>query len=599
MKIQSNTLGKLQKIRNGNVFESPLIFIRELLQNSQRSKANNVDMLVDGNSFICVDDGCGCTNPENVFTLDLSSWESTNEGYGIGFWSILSIPNIKKLTVLSDKWECTVDVEKLFREGDLTVERKAIQKMKGFKVILESDYFESNCAEIEQYVFEVAKLLPFRTTINELVVYKRDVFDLYQNQTFCKIYDNRFFRAKLAISTNSYDNDISLYYDKRLVNKVSITAYVEGIMEVKKDKITLREPDRTYYRRDEKYYALAEKLEECCRDLYLSYIKQYGLDDEGYNPAISYWLQVKDYEKYLVFDDNMLQDSLRVVSKDSKTLKIQDVIEENIEDVEKETESVEIDKDMFVHDNSAVVQNFSVSAAKKSTMKPQPAQVAMPALTSTGSSSELLFKDKIKKLKKVVWCTRQEYSVFADEVQKAKYKGFKVIIAKNILYETALRKYGIINIVDLHDAFSETYIKKDICLKTEKEEAFMALLEPIRKLFGLEQNTFLIANLAIESNFVVDDKVIAKDIVSNKKNNIQIYGVCDGTHVYLDRTAIALNKFNIKKGQIGKSELKALMYSVNTIAHELAHLLYHTTDNTPEHYNKEIAIQQAIIQLYV
>lgn len=576
MQIKSNTLGKLQKIRGGNVFDSPLIFIRELLQNSQRSKASNVDFTVYDDKIIIKDDGCGCNNPENVFTLDLSSWESTTEGYGIGFWSILCIPNIKLVTVKSKNWSCSFDAIKLFKDGDLSVSQETINTITGFEVIIESNYFSLNYGEVKAYLSDVAKYLPFSTRIDNEVIPRRDIFDDFQPDSFCKEYNNKYFRAKFAISENYY-TEIKMFYEKRFVRGFSQLDYIDGVFEVKNDKITLKEPDRTSYTRDEKYTALVFKLEECAKDLLLSYVKQFGVDDNVYYQAIQCWLDVKDYEKYLVFDDDMILSELEDKA--------------NNDDNNQSNENNEINVEKSVH-------NVNPDIFKKpDIVKRQSFTVSQNAVVAKKDGPKL--KDAVKKLKRSVWCSKEEYSVYQDLIQKARYKGLHVIVAKNILYEAALKKYGILNISQLDNAFSETFIEKNICLKTSKEEAFIQLLQPIVKKYNLPEDIFLIANISIESSFVVNGEVMFKKKEFNKKDNIRVYGVTNGIHIFLDRTALGLNRFHIKKNNLGIWELKALMNSVNTIAHELSHYLYHTTDNTPEHYNHEITLQQEIISLYI
>lgn len=581
MQIKSNTLGKLQKIRDGKVFESPLIFIRELLQNSQRSKATRVDFLVLDGEFICKDDGCGCNNPENVFTLDLSSWESIQEGYGIGFWSCLCVPAVKSIIVESKDWICSIEANNIFENGDLSVKKeKSSSKICGFKVTIKSDYFDSNSKEVEKYIYDVAKFLPFDVTVNECLMPKQDLFDSFVPETFCKMYNNRLFKAKFAISRNCY-TEPSLYYDKRFVSSFGYLDYVEGVFEVKADKITLREPDRTSFIRDDKHKILCDKLQECIKDLFLSYIRQSGLNDESYNSAIEYWLDVKDYEKYLEFDTSMIDSMIdETVSPEKEP--VVELVEENDDEIDI---ACDIDSSRFEKKDIVVTQHLK--------------KVACTTTSNSMPIKEASFKDKIKKMRKAVWVSKSEYSFYQNYIQKAKYKGLKVIIARNILYETALRRYGVMHISGLEDAFTETFIKSNIQLKTSKEEAFVSLLKPIVKKYNLAYDTFLIANIAIESSFVVNGETVFKTKHVNRKNDINVFGVTDGSHIYLDRVALELNKFNIKKDNLGVWELKALMNSVNTIAHELAHLLYGTTDNTPEHYNYEITIQREIISLYV
>lgn len=583
MVIKSNTLGKLQKIRNGNVFDSPLIFVRELLQNAQRSKAKKVVFYVDGDMLYCEDDGCGCGNPENVFTLDLSDWESTNEGYGIGFWACLAIPDIRSITVMSKSWRCDVDAVKLFDTGDLTVSQQKAENRKGFRVEFRSDWFNDHVEDIEKYMYDIAKYLPMDIIMNEFKVPHYTIFDTFTPSTFHKTYDNRFFKAKFAVS-DEYFEQSKMYYESRFV-KDECFRYVSGVIEVKGGKLTLKEPDRTSYTKDDKYYAFAEKVEECIKDLYKSYIQVFGLDDDSYSSAILHWLDLKDYEKMLDFDDNMVQKAKTIATR-------------HLDGGEKkETEAVvkeAVNADAFKKQPQRTVQTFH-SAAKTET------SVEAAPIVRTTVPVKSGFKDKIKRMKKAVWVRKSEYSVYSDEIQEAKYKGLDVIIAKNDLYAAALGQYNIVHLSELNDHFSECYIKENIELKNGKEKAFMALIQPICKKYNLPDDTFLICDLSVESRFVVGGQVVQKRQIKNKRGQIQIYGVADGRHVYLDRNALGLNRFTLRANNsvVGVHELKALLANVNTLAHELSHLCKGTKDNTPEHYQAEIAFQKGIIELYV
>lgn len=582
MEIKSNTFGKLQKIRNGNVFDSPLIFIRELIQNSQRSRAKNVRFTIENNILTCEDDGCGCKNPENVFTLDLSDWESTNEGYGIGFWSCLAVPDIESILVASKSWQCFLDVKKLYENCDLTVKTKTdAEKCRGFKVELRSEWFVEHHDEIKQYLTGVGKYVDMNIYFHDTKILHRDIFDEYEPAGFYKTYNNQYFKAKLELY-HDYFGTAKMYYDKRYLADEFIR-YAQGIIEVKQGKLTLKEPDRTAYVKDESYYIFERKLNECIRDLYKSYIKLYGVENEELESGILHWLDVKDYEHMLDFDEDMV-----CMSLEDKAINGGIVDESSAMDI------TPVDSDSFARKDQYTEQSFHVAAKSDfSTSVSQPAEIKTDY---TGN-----FKQKLKSMKNSVWCEKGQVSTYSKEIQEAEYKGINVIIAKNGMYANVLRHYGFIHISDLSDYFNECYIKKNIELKNGKEEAFIALLQPVCKKFGLAQDTFLICDLSVESRFEVDGKLLHKRKLQNKKGDIQIYGVADGMHIYLDRYALGLNRFNLKKGNglIGIHEIKAIFANVNTVAHEMAHLIKGTTDNTPEHYRAEIAYQNQIISLFV
>ena len=579
MEIKSNTMGKLNKIRNGNVFDSPLIFIRELLQNSQRSKSKRVDFLVLDDMLSCYDNGCGCSDPASVFTLDLSEWESTSEGYGIGFWSCLAIPGISTIKVRSHSWECMLDAEKLFGNSDLSVERKKSEPMSGFYVELKSEWFREHADEIQLYLFDIAKYLPMQVTINEFVVPQYDLFDNYREENFCMQFDNRIFKAKLEICHN-YHNVLKLYYEKRLVEESYLLPYVKGVIEIKNGKLTLKEPDRTSYCKDEKADSFIKKLRECVSQLYKSYISENGIDDDFFADGMHYWLELREYERFLRFEEDMVQE----------TPAAQDIPVQAAA-VAVSIGSVPLSGDIFERKDICTTQNFGVSKPVQKTVR--------PVVHVTDGMQN--FRDKIKRMRKSVWVNKEECDQYSNWIQVAKYKGLNVIVAKNALYEEALRKYRIVHISELDECFTESYVKQDIRLRNGKEEAFIALLRPICRKYDLPEDTFLLCNISIQSQFVVDGEVVMRKKTCNKKDAIQVYGVTDRKNIFLDRDAMGLWRFSLRKDNnvIGIWEIKALLANVNTIAHELAHFLYDTKDNTPAHYQAEIKIQQEIIKLYL
>lgn len=579
MQIKSNTLGKLKKIRNGFVFDDKLVFIKELLQNCQRSKCDTVHFTITENYLTISDNGCGCKRPESVFTLDLSDWDSTKEGYGIGFWSCLSIQNLNKIYVSSCNWKAIVDVNKLFETEDLQVQLENQYLQKGYTVTLESSFFGLYLDEVIEYIKESSKLLEFTTYINNVEVEKTTIFDDYHPRTYYKEYENSLFKAKICISNSSF-NSLTLFYDRREVKKyAAICDYIEGVIEVKLNKITLKEPDRTSYIRDEKFYKVREKLTECAKDLYLSYIKEYGIENNDFSEGIMNFLNTSDYEKYLSLDiDEMIlsiQDTIEETEKD-KTNKI----EENIESI---VESKTIERDEYVEEDNVHTNIYRVE----------------PIIKYETSRELPNYKNTLKQLKKMMWCKASEVEEYQKIIAEIQYCGIKVVTAKNILYENVFIKHNIPHITKINQCLKKTIIRKNVFIKNNKEELFIKLLEPIIQHYDLPYNIFKIANLETLTIFEVDGKVLYKNKAINKKGIIETYGVTDHCYIYLDRTALNLSKFKLKEGNIGIHELKAIMNAVNTIAHELAHYLKNTTDNTTEHYNAEIKIQQEIIELYL
>lgn len=588
MEIKSNTIGKLNKIRNGQVFTEPLTFIKEFIQNCQRSKANTLNINIEDNYIEFIDDGKGCKRPSNVFTLDLSSWDSTTEGFGIGFWSCLNIPALTKIEVLSYDWRGTVDVEKLFENSDLTVDlERNLPEIAGFKVRLYSTYFKEQESQIKDYTRDVAKYIEsLNVSINEdFYIDRISIIKEFNPGTYCKIYDNRIFTAKITYSSDKYDS-VKTFYEKRSITDYYEVGYISGVLEFKPGHITLKEPDRTSFIRNDDYYAFKKKLMDCAKDFYKSYIVNFGIDNQETIDGIARHLSVKDFEKYLELD--LSSDTIK--KKPTIDINNVEVVKEESEQetlsaktVTEETKTVNINRNDYSNPNITTVNVFAVptSTSRKKAPKKNNLSKLMP------------------QLKKSVWVGKDEMEMYKDLIAKAEYCNIKVIIAKNRLYEIALSHRMITHISDINSCLREEITRKDIELKNTKEEAFIKMLNPICEHFNLPLDVFRIANLEKVTTFEVNGRTYYKEVCKNKKDDIKTYGLTDGIHIYLDRKALNLSKYNIHEGKMGIYEIKALANCVNTIAHEMAHYLFNTTDNTVNHYNKEVSLQEEILKLYL
>ena len=108
--VTSNIANRIQKIRRGAVYSEWTCFVAELIQNAQRAKAKNIQIETYSGYFRIFDDGVGCKNPEEVFTLDFSGWgEDVHSPFGEGFSSTFAIAD--EIIVRSETWEARLNVK--------------------------------------------------------------------------------------------------------------------------------------------------------------------------------------------------------------------------------------------------------------------------------------------------------------------------------------------------------------------------------------------------------------------------------------------------------------------------------------------------------
>lgn len=672
MIIKSNTTGKIKKMINGTVFSSETVFVKEFLQNAQRAKATVVDIFVDNSTIVFKDNGKGCKKPHTLFTLDLSDWSSTKEGFGIGFWSCLAIKGLTSIKVRSYNWEAQVFTEDLLNDNLNVQLEKDLDIIEGFEIKLYIEELSySKRVDIEEEVANVAKYLDFSTFYNYIEVEKVDIFSSVKKGDYFKEIENKFFKALLCIESSQYSRQgfTTLFYDKREVCNIYDIGYIYGAIEVKKNMIDLKEPDRTSYIWNHKYDKFIKVLEKEVKLMYIDFLKTNPDKNmiDKYSEALNEHLNVNEYEKYLIFNDlfelikenercnknkeitvdnsysaytidldthadtvkrsdndatelhneeantdvtteyeqdttnktylsdtkpdntNRDDENCRATSnEDDYSKEYYDTLEDRAQEECTIDVSIEDIKDEF-HIDDYVVQN---NIHKKPTNK---------NLTSnTDKDIFSAFKKELKKTRKIAWALKSEAESYKEEISKAQYVGLKVVLLDNVLYANIFNKYNKMHISEFTNCFKEIYSFKNVLLKNAKEVRAIETLTPICKKFNLPLNTFVICDIEADKSIEYKGKVIYKNKVKNKKNKIEIYAVENNGVIMLDRTALNLSKFKLpKSGPIGINDLKFILHTLNTVAHELAHLLCKTKDNTIEQYNTEVRIQEEITKLYI
>lgn len=637
IQITSDTLGKLRKIRDGDIFDDPTIFVTELIQNAYRARAKNIWFSFADDSLHIRDDGKGCKRPENVLTLDFSQWDTTDEGFGIGFWSILAIPNLEHFAVYSHKWSTTIDVKHLFATGDLDADIEyAETPTQGFDVMLASPYIWNMWSEIVHKIKMIGSVQPFNVYINDELVIKRSLMDDVYGM-YIKDFSTNLFTARLAVMR---DESPMLYYEKRPVTDIYAVDHCSGVVEMRPKALNLKEPDRKAIIRNEKYHQFVDRLERCVHDLYIDFIKQ-APDEEidDYADTINRILTVDEYENYIRCDEEF-----SVVSTETRTVSTDDAdriasfnrflkfIEDLNVDVMKNLASGDWDEKIqrdiatlmnhistdgewtcvgytedyatdFTHpDDLKVLDTVVVGNLKYVKMRPNREDfiqddddtcnhiITIPQINRRNRQTTV--KSVARKSGKKVWIKSKELNDLSDLKARAEYYGIKVLIAKNVLHENIYRNYNVPYITELRDGVVKRNIKKNVELKTKKEDAFIGLLQPICVYFNLPRNTFLIGNLKLIVETRLDGKVIDREQRS-------VAAVTDDGHIIFDRKTLGLKRFHLYGSGVGQHELKALMANLDTIAHELAHLLYDTEDNTVDHYTRQNRIQNEIVNLYL
>ena len=235
--IKSDTQGKLNKMIKGVVFSDRLVFITEFFQNSYRAQSSIVEVELNKEEGYMVfkDNGIGLDNPDSLLLLDYSAWNSTTEGFGLGFWSWLCFDKVDSelnrnvvAEVASKNYRFKIDKFKIM-ESDLDINIEVIDEyIAGFEVRLYSELFkdENLYYDIIYRVQKDGKYMPYKVILNGNEIEQEEI--LRDLSGFYKKYSNNLFDAVLKIEKHfSY---ITMYYEKREVRDLYTLQNVSGYL---------------------------------------------------------------------------------------------------------------------------------------------------------------------------------------------------------------------------------------------------------------------------------------------------------------------------------------------------------------------------------
>ena len=302
--------------------------------------------------------------------------------------------------------------------------------------------------------------------------------------------------------------------------------------------------------------------------MYREFVAQ-ATDEEidSYADAIGEYLDVDEYLALLIVDESLF-DFLRYTQKEEDEPK-----EADKEQVKKAAEDF---RQLF--DLIEMVQDQTDGDEEK------PKRTG-PKLTEV-----------VKKDKRLAWVRASEVDELKSDIRSAEYYGFRVIVARNKLFEKAFQHLGVLHVKQLDEDVEKHFEKDRVGPRTKKEERLLALLNRVETHFDLEPGTIDVANLELRMVYTLGGEEVETE---TKK----VYGLCDRKEkkVYIDRKLVDWAEYRAQEPDypnVTVHDYRVLMQVMQTVAHELAHLLFLTEDNSKEHSDAESQIYKEIVRLF-
>lgn len=591
--ISTDTAKRLLKIREGVVYNDITTFIDELIQNAQRAKATIVKIYANENTFSIIDNGYGCDNPKDLFTLDVSGF---GIGFGEGFNSIYTVADWFEIETLD--WKSTKDIKEGLRKNDLEVIPIENPFYQGFKVKLKGEKIECYINEIIKKSRSICSLIPnIEFYVNDEIVCKKDIFQINPEYKFYQRFSNSMYEGKIALTTHGRYNNIEIYSEYRHV--MSLPAYgATGVILLKPNAVNLRVPDRKSIIYDEKRTKLENMIHKDVIYLVSELLKDSDSDTiASYAEIIECYLSVKEYIKYLSIGKYSIAnqyDTRRKINKDETI------------DNEKKQDEVMVNKEKIEQDVKDADKNNTHNESKPNYQPDTKRQKDDQHFSSfvTPNNHSVILKSELEKVniknikqkKNVVWVEKNQVSDKSDLISKYEYYGIFTFISPHILYDKALKFMDIPHIDSVQDqSIEKVYEVTRTGSLTKKEERIMELLE------------FIETQLHLPRTFYISD-IKCKKIVSLRgskiyQENITVHGYAqNGTVIHLNRKSLNYGKINsilLGRDTIGIHDVRFILSNINLISHELAHIIYNTEDNTKEHYKREAQLTRQIGEIFL
>lgn len=596
VEIKSNIAGRLRKIRGGVVYQNITSVLGELGQNAQRAGATQVVISLNSDTLSFTDNGSGCDDPQTVFELDYSGF---GVGFGEGFGSVFTISD--KLTVASRDWVVHLDIEQAMEDEDFSIVVDQNVQKEGFAVHLQGARIEEHNYELEQFILEMGSLLPMEVVFNGDVIQKKNLLKQIPrgDVNFKHSVENTLYEATF---TPSRWTDFKVYYESRFVTDF-YRGGATGNIILKDDAVTLKAPDRRDFVTDEKYYEFVRQVERDTKEMYRGFV-QVATNDEmdSFADTIANYLDVDDYLGFLSMDDSLLN----AVRNDEEYKHMSD-------------------EELMKHFGLTPPETHHYSGTSGSSTKGGEhynpmgdyvhAEIGEGDDRHEGNMSMTVnlvdsrqkkvknttFAEKLKELAnahKVLWIKSADYDLFKKEIEQYKYYGFTVVIAHNRLYEEAYTEIGVKYFHDASKDVQKKYKFENVGAHDKKERRIMWLLQRIEEYFQVP-GVFRIADIHCQvehfrNGLLVDTetKVVHGTMNDNKHA---------GKRIYLNRQSIQLPSYRVSNWEsenISVNDMRMLVKNIETISHELAHLLYDTTDGSREHQKEQAKIQKEIAELF-
>lgn len=548
MQIGIDLPAQLRRYRSGEVCTRSTA-IAELIQNAQRAGATRLDFKCEEGVLSVSDDGTGCRDAADYFTIARSGWSREvveNErpfGQG-GLLSLLVLASWLRVRSLFGTAEW--DIDRTLDTGDLGVEVTSTQRTTGFLLHLRL-LSDVTADELSTAVRQEGAAVNLEIRWNGEPIPRTTPFE-----TGDYIISGDGFRG--ALSFGSQGSHPVLYHRGRIVRPLHELPYFTGAIEA--EKITLRLPDRKDIIENRRWLSFLKAVRGHVKTI----VARLFRDD----PAVLQRLG-HVFSAYLDVDELVDRLTWEYVGEEK-------IVDDAPPSFTSPVEELLATADPVIAQRAATAL-VAMDKVLSTPAAPPPVEVVN---TSSKKSEET---ESRRGLVSAFWVESWEQNNRRDLLDEAKYYRLPVVIVTDELRRRAVKSRGLPHISCLPDriVFEDT-----IKARTPKQDAeFRALTA---RVFGRE--------LSLQYGTI---KRVMRCTLPGKtfRRNIAVAAMACP-----QQNAIVLQRCsmwpNAERGALSAASLRQLVLNnLNSIAHETAHLVFGTKDGSIQHFRLESLVSAA------
>jgi hypothetical protein len=202
LKVTASPSGLINNITH--FFTEQNAHIQEMLQNSRRSGANRVDVLVSEGDMVIIDDGHGVYDPERMISIGASDWKQSmleEMPAGMGLFSCFQIANV--IEIYSGDWKMVLDYESIKADNPVYFE-DGLEVRTGTKIVLRF----KNEVKRESYAYDIITKCRFMPYVLYLTVFNDKHITDHSHATHNRnITKENYNRIENANSMHSFASD--------------------------------------------------------------------------------------------------------------------------------------------------------------------------------------------------------------------------------------------------------------------------------------------------------------------------------------------------------------------------------------------------------